>query len=67
MSSRFYKEEDLERFIEKNGSIQMHDMKEMWRSVYSGIQPYYVFDCVTRNGSCGEIFIFPDSDKKPKT
>lgn len=62
LEDRFYSEQDLLKYIEEHGPIEMHDMQNLWRNStdkYQGVHHYYIYDCFTSNGSCGESFIFP--------
>ena len=62
---KFYSEEDLINFVKKNGPIEMHDMENLWRNSlpkYQGVHHYYIHDCATRAGSCGESYIYPARD-----
>jgi len=55
---KFFKEEDLQKFIEKRGSIDMHDMKDL---VVGNIIPYYISGgCALLTISCQGVFIYPD-------
>lgn len=67
LDDRFFTESDLVNYIKKHGPIKMKDMKNLWRNSldkYKGVNNYYVYDCTTSYGSCGETFIFPKKQIK---
>jgi len=57
LQKTFYTEEDLLKFIGIHGKIEMQDMQ---KANSLGMSPYYVYDCITSAGSCGEIYIYPE-------